>query len=71
MIDDNIKGTIRGHGGRGLMIPKNLKCSDGAVRKIMESSTVIVERPRMRNFTSSGFCVAFSKFQMLAASFIF
>lgn len=51
----NIKGTIRGHGGRRPMNPKNLKCSDGAVRRIMESSNVLVERPRMRNFSSSVF----------------
>lgn len=60
-----LKGTIKGHGGRRPMIPKSLICCSGAVQRIIWSWVLFRSGyPEISKFACSGFCLAFSKFQL-------
>lgn len=60
-----IKGTIKGHGGRRPMIPKSLICCSGAVQRMIWSWVLFRSGyPEISKFACSGFCLAFSKFQL-------
>lgn len=60
-----LKGTIKGHGGRRPMIPKSLICCSGAVQRMIWSWVLFRSGyPEISKFACSGFCLAFSKFQL-------